>query len=308
MSREEPGTLLRRKLELSLTFPDLLTHALVQHLQQARRHNIDDPVMKGGYGREVLRQRRDLAAREVNQQSFRDDEDVVRGTTERGEKLAARSDIGQIEAHAIENAGRLLATKNLLFVIEDSRQIDFDPMKRCWQIHSIGTRVEAGSQVDDHIHALPDLLNDEFVVCISACDPGPRCALAERHGFRDLVAALACEAPREQIAENGIGPFRFAGAVNGREERGIGNIADEGIAGAHSDSLPRFRSLSDSAIGLDTLLTSYSSSTPFALLLVSGPCQTRGIQSQHRVAGEVDRKRNPAFPLRREELANHRIA
>src|SRR5437762_8989514 len=147
MRREERGTLLRRKLELGLTSPDLLTHALLQHLQQARRHNIDDPVMEGGYGREVLRQKRSLVAREVNQQSFRDDEDVLRGTTERGEKLAARSDIGQIEARAIENTGRLLATKNLLFVIEDSRQIDFDPMKRCWQIHSIGTRVEAGSQV-----------------------------------------------------------------------------------------------------------------------------------------------------------------
>src|SRR5439155_9245379 len=113
--------------------------------------NIDDPVMEGGYGRKVLRQRGDLVAREVNQQSFRDDEDVLRGTTERGEKFAARSDIGQIEAHAIENAGRLLAMKNLLFVIEDSRQIDFDPVKRRWQIHSIRTRVETGSQVNDHI-------------------------------------------------------------------------------------------------------------------------------------------------------------
>src|SRR5436190_22828537 len=123
MRREEPGTLLRRKLELRLAFPDLLTHAFVQHLQQARRHNIDDPVMKGGYGREVLRQRRDLVAREVNQQSFRDDEYALRATTECGEKLAALSDIGQIEAHAIENAGRLLAMKNLLLIIEDSRQV-----------------------------------------------------------------------------------------------------------------------------------------------------------------------------------------
>src|SRR2546430_13989331 len=82
MRREERGTLLRRKLELGLTSPDLLTHALLQHLQQARRHNIDDPVMEGGYGREVLRQRRSLVAREVNQQSFRDDEDVLRGTPE----------------------------------------------------------------------------------------------------------------------------------------------------------------------------------------------------------------------------------
>src|SRR5439155_6418193 len=190
----------------------------------------------------------------VNQQSFRDDEDVLRRTTERGEKLAARSDIGQIEAHAIENADRLLATKNLLFVIEDSWQIDFDPMKRCWQIHSIGTRVEAGSQVDDHVDALPDLLRDEFVVRISACDPSPRCALAERHGFRDLVAALARKAPRKWIAENGIGPFGFAGAVNGREERGIGDVADEGIAGAHPDSLPRFRSIPTMADPIESCL------------------------------------------------------
>src|SRR5437867_13318463 len=74
------------------------------------------------------------------------------------------------------------------------------------------------------------------------------------------------------------------------------------------DSLPRFRSLSDSAIGFYTLRTSYSSSIPFALLLVSGPCQARGIQSQPRVARQVDRRRNPALPLRCEELASHRIA
>ena len=34
----------------------------------------------------------------------------------------------------------------------------------------------------------------------------------------------------------------------------------------------------------------------------------RGIQSQHRVAGQVDRRRNPAVPFRREELVSHRIA
>src|SRR5437899_9691513 len=127
-------------------------------------------------------------------------------------------------------------------------------MKRCWQIHSIRTRVEAGSQVDDHIDTLPDLLLDEFVVCISAGDPGPRCALAERHGFRDLVAALACEAPRERIAENGIGPFHFAGAVNSRAEGGGGDVADEGFAGAHCDSLPQMRALSGSAYGHPTLI------------------------------------------------------
>src|SRR5947207_15635642 len=103
MLREKSGTLLRRKLELGLAFPELPGHAHLKHLQQARRHNIDDPVMEGAYGREILRQRRDLVPREVNQQSFRDDEDVLRGTTEGGEKLAARSDIGQIEAHPIES-------------------------------------------------------------------------------------------------------------------------------------------------------------------------------------------------------------
>jgi hypothetical protein len=44
------------------------------------------------------------------------------------------------------------------------------------------------------------------------------------------------------------------------------------------------------------------------LLLVSGPCQAREIQSQHRVARDVDRRRNPALPLSREELASHRTA
>jgi hypothetical protein len=114
-------------------------------------------------------------------------------------------------------------------------------MKRCWQTHPIGTRVEAGSQIDDQVYAVADLLLDEFVVRISARDPGPCCALAERHGFRDLVAALAREAPRERIAENGIRPFHFAGAVNGREQRGVGDVADERFARAHSDSLLRFR-------------------------------------------------------------------
>jgi hypothetical protein len=43
-----------------------------------------------------------------------------------------------------------------------------------------------------------------------------------------LVAALAREAPRKRIAENGIESFRFAGAVNGCEERGVGDVADKG--------------------------------------------------------------------------------
>ena len=169
--------------------------------------------------------------------------------------------------------------------------------ERRWQIHSIGTRVEAGSQVDDHVDALPDLLLNEFVVRISACDPGPRCALAERHGFRDVVAALAREAPRKWIAENRIGPFCFAGAVDGREERGIGDIADERFAGAHSDSLARFRSLSDSAIGLHTRIQRLSKRRDLRMHM-----------TDNRVTRQVDNRRNPALPLRREELASHRTA
>ena len=38
------------------------------------------------------------------------------------------------------------------------------------------------------------------------------------------------------MAENGIGAFRFASAVNSRGERGVGDVADEGFAGAHPDN------------------------------------------------------------------------
>ena len=41
-------------------------------------------------------------------------------------------------------------------------------------------------------------------------------------------------------------------------------LRTRGSRGPILDTLPRFRSLSDSAIGLHTLLTSYSSSIPFA--------------------------------------------
>ena len=54
-SVKNKGTFLRRKLELGFPFLDLLAHALLDHLQQARRRNIDDPVIEGGYSREVLR-------------------------------------------------------------------------------------------------------------------------------------------------------------------------------------------------------------------------------------------------------------
>jgi hypothetical protein len=46
----------------------------------------------------------------------------------------------------------------------------------------------------------------------------------------------------------------------------------------------------------------------FALLLISGPCQGGGIQSQHQIAREVGRKCNPALPLRREELTSNRAS
>jgi len=42
--------------------------------------------------------------------------------------------------------------------------------------------------------------------------------------------------PCERIAENGMRAFRFAGAVNSHEQRGVGDVADEGFAGAHPDN------------------------------------------------------------------------
>ena len=62
------------------------------------------------------------------------------------------------------------------------------------------------------------------------------------------------------------------------------------------DSLPQFRSLSDSAIGFYTLLTSYSSSIPFALRLVSGPARQeefgRNIESLAKwIEGAIQRFR-----------------
>ncbi len=47
-------------------------------------------------------------------------------------------------------------------------------------------------------------------------------------------------------------------------------------------------------------------SVPYALLLGVEVCQARGVQPQHRRAVEVDRRRDPALPLRGEGLARRR--
>jgi len=80
------------------------------------------------------------------------------------------------------------------------------------------------------------------------------------------------------------------------------------------DTLPRFRSLSDSAIGLHTLLTSYSSSIPFALLLVLDPARqeefNRNIESLAKwIEGAIQRFRSGVKNSRVIELhdTNHYV-
>lgn len=144
-----------------------------------------------------------------------------------GEECAASGNVGEVETDAFDAAFGFFVAEEFFFVIQQGGQIDFNPVERGRQIHTIGAGVEAGGEVDDGVHTLRDLLGDELIVEESAHDQRPGHAGAEIARFGDLFAARASEASGERVAEKGVAAIIFEGADVGDGESGVGNVANE---------------------------------------------------------------------------------
>ena len=74
----------------------------LQHRQEAGGCHVGRPPLKAGRTREVLRQRRDLLASEVDDQALGDDECLVRGFTQPVEQLAACARVGKVQRNPLD--------------------------------------------------------------------------------------------------------------------------------------------------------------------------------------------------------------
>ena len=143
------------------------------------------------------------------------------------EEVAARADVRQVEADAIECADRFFILQDVFLVGEEFGKTHFDPLESGWELHAIGPRIEACGQVDDHVRALLDLGTDELVHQVGARDHAPAIVASKRHGVGDPLSTFACETPGERVAEDGIGPLGFSCAVYGDPTRCVRDVPDQ---------------------------------------------------------------------------------
>jgi len=78
----------------------------------------------------------------------------------------------------------------------------------------MGPRIEARGEIDDHIHALPDLFSDELVKQICARYPSPSVAVTEGNRVGDLIAAFSNEKARKGNAKKSILSLGFARPID----------------------------------------------------------------------------------------------
>jgi hypothetical protein len=168
----------------------------LEHLQEPRRNEVEHPSPEALGRREIFRERADLPAVQVDQESLRDDERSLRPRAEPGKKRAPRGHVRKIEPDALEGAARPLLAQDGLLVTEDPGQVHLDPGKRRVERHPVRAGVEAGGEVDDHVGALRDLLRDETVEEDRAHDPGPGVPIVPLHLRGDRVAPRARESLR----------------------------------------------------------------------------------------------------------------
>jgi hypothetical protein len=104
-------------------------------------------------------------------------------------------------------------------------EIDLDHC-RSGQGRAIEPRIEAGGNIDNHIHAPLTLFGDELVRHVLARHPSPSGAVAEGNEVGDLIAALSGETARKRIAKSAS--WRSVScAVDPGQECGVRDIADQ---------------------------------------------------------------------------------
>lgn len=111
------------------------------------------PVAEGWDGVEVLRNCFGIFVFQVGDESFGNDDGVFGSSAEIGKELAALRFIGQIGRDALQVAIGFFSGELGVFIIQDVRVIDFDPVHALRQWQAVGAGVHAGGDVDGGIDA-----------------------------------------------------------------------------------------------------------------------------------------------------------
>lgn len=135
--------------------------------------------------------------------------------------MAAAWFVGEVGGDALELAIGFFGGELGGFVVEDVREIDFDPTQVLWQRQAVGSRVHAGGDVDDGVDAEWEGFLDEAVDGGSADGEGESDGFGVGQGSNDLAAAIACEFGGKVVVKNSVGPRGFFGADCGDPECGI---------------------------------------------------------------------------------------
>src|SRR6266403_194199 len=83
---------------------------------------------------------------EIDEQTLRENQDSVCAPIETGKQCAPGAAVRQVCADAFQRARRFLVRKNPFLVSKNFRQIDFDPLQRSRQTHTIRPRVQAAAR------------------------------------------------------------------------------------------------------------------------------------------------------------------
>ena len=109
----------------------------------------------------------------------------------------------------------------MFFISQQPRKVYLDPLECRRKLHAVGPCVQAGGEIDDHIHTSAHGFENIAIDQVSSDhdDPGVSCGF--RQGIGDLLAALSRQPLGEIVLEQRVTAFALAGAVDCRPKRGI---------------------------------------------------------------------------------------
>src|SRR5690349_419475 len=116
---------------------------LLDHLEQSRRPEVDEPPPERRRRGEVGGERRDLFGREINEQALAYHQDVLSRAADAGEQRAAGGLIGEVDPHPFERTNGALLRELFLLVGDDVREIDLDPPERRRARQPLRARVQS---------------------------------------------------------------------------------------------------------------------------------------------------------------------
>ena len=192
---------------------------------------------------QVARKFADLRRRQVNQQSFREDECAFGFISKSAEDGASCIGVGEIGVNRLIAAVRWSIADCLRLMIEDLRKVDVNPSNGCRQLESPGAGVQASGEVDNCVNALvSDEIEQQLVNRGGAHDHCPCGRSRARNRAHDLLSALAREPARVRIAKDRIRTVRLPRAIKRDPSGCIGDVLEHECRKLH-DVLTRCASL-----------------------------------------------------------------